>query len=346
MLIDNNKKYDFKDVLLLPNESDFRSRSEARLVSKVVFPVSKVEWEGVPLVVANMDTTGTFGMAKELFKHKVLTAIHKFYSLADWRAFIDGCSDDDFNYFMVSTGITESDFERLDLILAMSPKIKFICMDVANGYMRSFADAVTRVREKHPNKVILAGNVVDSGMAQKLYKAGADIVKVGIGSGSVCTTRKVAGVGVPQFSAVEETARNSNEVLICSDGGITEPGDLVKAFGVGADFVMMGSVFAGHDQSGGNRIIKDGVESVEYYGMSSDVAMNNHHGGVNEYRASEGKRVFIPYRGDINNTLKTYLGGLRSSMSYIDARSIDDIFEKARFIVVSNRINNSLNQYE
>jgi GMP reductase len=181
--------------------------------------------------------------------------------------------------------------------------IKFICIDVANGYMQIFADFCAKVREAYPNITLIAGNVVSREVCEELIINGrVDIVKVGIGSGSVCTTRLQTGVGMPQLSAILDCSDAAHGVngMIISDGGITVPGDIAKAFGAGADFVMCGSMFAGHDECDGKIILdKRGNKFKIFYGMSSESAMNRHHGGVANYRAAEGKTVKVPYKGPV-----------------------------------------------
>lgn len=238
--------------------------------------------------------------------------------------------------------------------------VKMVCVDVANGYTENFANFITKLRTNYPNLVIMAGNVVTAEMTQQLIMAGADIVKVGIGPGSVCTTRKMTGVGYPQLSAIIECANAAHglNALICADGGCTVPGDIAKAFGAGADFVMLGGMLAGHDQSGGELIsrwtktteviVEDGKDlgclNVEqkykrFYGMSSDTAMNKHNGGVAKYRASEGKTVEVPYRGDVNATIQEILGGLRSTCTYVGARKLKHLSKCTTFVRVSQQLN-------
>merc|ERR1712026_378295 len=229
----------------------------------------------------------------------------------------------------------------LNQILQAIPQVRFICLDVANGYSQFFVDYVRKVRAAYPDHTIMAGNVVTGDMVEALIFAGADIVKVGIGPGSVCTTRKKTGVGYPQLSAVLECADNAHGLgaHIISDGGCTCPGDVAKAIGAGADFVMLGGMLAGHDQAGGEIIEKDGKKRKLFYGMSSATAMKKHKGGVAEYRASEGKTVEVPYRGDVNTTMLDVLGGLRSACTYVGAGRIKEMSKRTTFINVINIIN-------
>jgi GMP reductase len=267
----------------------------------------------------------------------MLCAVHKHYGLEEWRAFIERQkSDDIFARIMVSIGVMDEDFEKLAQILAQHPELQFICIDVANGYAETFAEYVERVRQAHPEKTIIAGNVVTGEMVEQLLLSGADIVKVGIGPGSVCTTRVKTGVGYPQLSAVIECADAAHGLggRIISDGGCAAAGDVAKAFGGGADFVMLGGMFAGHDESGGQLVERDGQHYKLFYGMSSDTAMKKHAGMVADYRASEGKTVEVPYRGPIDETVKDILGGLRSTCTYVGASELRELSKRTTFIRV------------
>merc|ERR1711976_848150 len=287
-----------------------------------------------------MDTVGTFEMAKALGAHKCYTCIHKYYSIDDWRQFA-ASNKEVMPYVAASSGTAEGDFERLCDILENVPDVKFICLDVANGYSEFFVDYVKKVREAFPTHTIMAGNLVTGEMVEQLLLSGADIVKVGIGPGSVCTTRKKTGVGYPQLSAVMECADSAHGLSahIISDGGCTCPGDVAKAIGAGADFVMLGGMLAGHDQAGGEIIEKDGKKRKLFYGMSSATAMKKHKGGVAEYRASEGKTVEVPYRGGVHDTMKDILGGLRSACTYVGAGRVKEMPKRTTFIRVTQQLN-------
>jgi len=331
MKILDDIKLDFTDVLIIPKRSQYSSRSEVSLERTFKFKYSSLIWTGVPIMVSNMDTTGTIEMTSELQKHKVLTCLHKYYNKDDLIG-----RGLDTNYFAVSTGIGLHDLENLDLIVkGINPK--FICIDVANGYSEHFGDFVAKVRNRWHNKTIIAGNVVTADMTQELILRGADIIKIGIGPGSVCTTRIQTGVGYPQLSAIIECADAAHGLggHIIADGGCTCPGDVAKAFGAGADFVMLGSLLAGHDEGGGE--IKD--DKVIFYGMSSDTAMEKHHGGMAEYRSSEGRTVSIPYKGSVHKTVLCILGGLRSTCTYVGAFSLKQLSKCTTFVRVNRQVN-------
>lgn len=338
--IDSEIKLDFKDVLLLPKRSTLKSRADVDLHRPFTFKHSKQTYNGIPIIASNMDTVGTFEMAKTLSQHDCFTCIHKYYSLEEWKQFAQE-NPEALKYVAVSSGIAEGDFERLTAILEALPQVTFICLDVANGYSEHFVEFVARARAAFPAHTIMAGNVVTGEMVEALLLKGADIIKVGIGPGSVCTTRKKTGVGYPQLSAVMKCADSAHGLggHIISDGGCTCPGDVAKAIGAGADFVMLGGMLAGHDQSGGEIIEKDGKKFKEFYGMSSSTAMKKHKGGVAEYRASEGKTVQVPYRGDVNATMLDVLGGLRSACTYVGAGRLKEMSKRTTFIRVTQQLN-------
>jgi len=341
MRIINDTKLDFKDVLILPKRSSLISRSEVSLERTYNFVNSKQKWTGVPIMVSNMDTTGTFEMALTLKEYKVITCIHKHYSLIDWEYFLNGLSDEDFDYFTVSIGTSKNDFQFLHDLIKLDSRIKFILIDVANGYTSAFMSRVKDVVEVYPDKILIAGNVVTSETAEELVLNGVDIVKTGIGNGSVCTTRIKTGVGYPQLSAVIECSDAVHGIKGCllSDGGCCNSGDIAKAFGGGTDFVMIGGMMAGHDESGGKYVEENGKKYKEFYGMSSETAMDKHNGGVAKYRASEGKRVLLPYKGSIKTTIEDILGGLRSTCTYVGASKLKELSKRTTFIKVSRQSN-------
>jgi len=334
MRIEDDIKLDFRDVLIRPKRSTLSSRKEVNLYRTYTFKHSGYKWSGVPIMAANMDGVGTLQMAAELKKHDLFTCFIKSYDLESYinnQSFIYG------THCAISTGTGDKDLIKLKQILNVFTEIQFICIDVANGYSEHFGDFVAEVRKNYPNKTIIAGNVVTADMTQELILRGADIVKVGIGPGSVCTTRVQTGVGYPQLSAIIECADAAHGLgaHIIADGGCACPGDVAKAFGAGADFVMLGGMLAGHDEGGGT--IEN--DRVKFYGMSSDTAMNKHHGGVAEYRSSEGRTVDIPYRGPVKNTVLDLLGGLRSTCTYVGAPSLKQLSKCTTFIRVNRQIN-------
>ena len=359
MLIESDVKLDFRDVLIRPKRSRLASRQHVELNRKYKFKYSGQEWTGVPIMAANMDGVGTLEMARALQEHNMFTCLVKTYEGLDLK---NAEQNLDLQYFAISTGTSDNDFTRLVLALELNPKIGFICIDVANGYSEHFGDFVSKVRNMYPYKTIIAGNVVTADMTQELILRGADIIKVGIGPGSVCTTRIQTGVGYPQLSAIIECADAAHGLggHIIGDGGCTCPGDIAKAFGAGADFVMLGGMLAGHDEGGGKIIEKrfqtgelyqwgfgkddwgpktEIKKFVEFYGMSSETAMNKNHGGVANYRSSEGRTVRIPYKGPVASTVQDILGGLRSTCTYVGAPTLKQLSKCTTFIKTNTQFN-------
>jgi GMP reductase len=342
MRIEQELKLGFKDVLFRPKRSTLKSRSQVNLTREFTFKHSGRQCSGVPVIAANMDSVGTFDMAKALAKHGVMTAIHKHYTVADWAEFVATADANTLTKVMVSTGTSADDFEKTKQVMALSDDLIFICIDIANGYSEHLVDYVQKVRQQFPDKVISAGNVVTGDMVEELILAGADIVKVGIGPGSVCTTRVKTGVGYPQLSAIIECADAAHGLggRIIGDGGCTCPGDVSKAFGGGADFVMLGGMLAGHEEAGGEMVTKNGETFMKFYGMSSESAMAKHSGGVAKYRAAEGKTVLIPFRGSVDNTIQDILGGVRSTCTYLGASELKELTKRTTFIRVQEQENN------
>ena len=346
MRIEEDIKLGFKDVLIRPKRSTLQSRSQVELTREFTFKHSGVVWSGVPIIAANMDTVGTFSMAEALASFDLLTAVHKHYSLSQWQQFVSRVPASVLKHVMVSTGTSDADFIKMQQILALSPALNFICIDVANGYSEHFVAFLKRAREACPDKTIVAGNVVTGEMVEELILSGADIVKVGIGPGSVCTTRVKTGVGYPQLSAVIECADAAHGLggQIVSDGGCSVPGDVAKAFGGGADFVMLGGMLAAHDECEGTVVEENGEQFMLFYGMSSESAMNRHVGGVAGYRAAEGKTVKLPVRGPVDNTARDILGGLRSACTYVGAERLKELTKRTTFIRVAEQENQVFNR--
>ncbi|EAR10965.1 GMP reductase [Reinekea blandensis] len=341
MHVETDIKLGFKNVMIRPKRSTLKSRSQVSLERTYTFRNSQRTWTGVPIIAANMDTVGTFEAATVMAEHKMLTAIHKHYSVDEWQAFLSTSDSSVLPYIMVSTGTSDADYDKLKAITALNDGLEFVCIDVANGYSEHFVEFVRRVRREFPSLTIMAGNVVTGEMTEELLLSGADIVKVGIGPGSVCTTRVKTGVGYPQVSATIECADAAHGLNghVVSDGGCTCPGDVSKAFGAGADFVMLGGMLAGHDESGGELVEDDGKQYRLFYGMSSDTAMNKYHGGVANYRASEGKTVRVPYRGPLVATLADIQGGVRSTCTYVGAAALKELSKRTTFIRVEEQEN-------
>lgn len=355
---------DFDDVLLVPefasNGVDLSSRSKANIVASYTTPVSQRKICGVPIIAANMDGVGTIEVAEALSKHRVFTALHKHYDIDTLTKFFSQnnyCHDEGDSFFdcgstcpadytFYSMGINQYDLDKL-VEVKKRATVKNICVDVANGYMHKFYDVLSQLREDNPDTIIMAGNVVTNSAAVRAYKAGVDIVKIGIGPGATCKTRTQTGIGFPQFSCVLNIAEEldmhygGTTPLLCSDGGCVNPGDVVKAIAAGGNFVMLGSMLAGTDEGGGEII--DG--KIQFYGMSSSTANQKHSGGLQNYRSSEGRTVMVPYKGHMDGVIQNIMGGLRSACTYLGEENIQDIHENSSYIEVKNTHNRSLVQY-
>ena len=364
-LVSSNIYLDFKDVLILPKKSNLNSRKEV-ILERTIYFQNGVSWTGIPIVAANMTTIGTLDVYKVLSTYKIITALHKFHSLQDLQNYNKENATCVLNpdYFMISTGISEDDYKNLTTILD-NFECKFICVDIANGYISKFNDFCKELRSKYPEKIILAGNVCTYEGIQILTDLEIDILKVGIGGGSACTTRIQTGVGMPQLSCILECAQECdvynkgcfnvfyeydhhklNRSFVLSDGGITCPGDLAKAFGAGADFVMIGGAFAGHDENPGQIICDNNTGELckLFYGMSSSYAMKNNYAANNNtnYRSSEGRELKVPYKGALKNTVDNYLGGLRSACTYTNSANLEDLATNTNFIIVNHQYNSHL----
>ena len=324
MLVNEEIKLDYSDVLIRPKRSTMSSRGEVNLERTHNFLWSKKKWTGIPIMSSNMDTVGTPSMHKVLSKYKLITCPAKHHLKKDQDKFKKGKANicwfggiDDINNLAKTTS-------------------GFIGLDVANGYTIKFVDAVKRLRDNCPDATIAAGNVVTADMTQELILAGADIVKVGIGPGSVCTTRIKTGIGYPQLSAVIECADAAHglDAHIIADGGCVNSGDIVKAFAAGADFVMLGGMLAGHDECDGE--VENGV--MKFYGMASESAMNRH-GNHNAYRGVEGKTVEVEYRGKADDTIKDILSGIRSACTYVGATRLKTLSKCTTFVRVNSTHN-------
>ena len=323
MRIEDDIKLDFNDVLIRPKRSTLVSRKNAELNRVFSFKYSKHIWKGVPIVASNMDHVGTSNMAEVLSSYNMLTALCKF---------VEFPKNNDLQYLMRTIGLdVELDFE--------TPT--WLCIDIANGYTERFFNYINKVREKHSHAIIVAGNVCTPEATEQIILAGADIVKLGIGPGSVCTTRKMTGVGYPQLSCIIECADAAHGLggHVMGDGGCTVPGDIAKAFGAGADFVMLGGMLAGHDECSGE--IENG--NMVFYGMSSEEAQVKYYGEKQKYRASEGKAVQVPYRGSVEKTIEEILGGLRSSCTYAGAETLKALPKCTTFVKVNRQLNEVFN---
>jgi GMP reductase len=349
MRIIEDIKLDYSDVLFQPKRSKLESRRDVDIMRTFTFHNSDRTFQCLPIMASNMDGVGTFSMAKVLQQHKMMTIIRKHYKIEDWQNAVGHGLN--LKYLSVCTGtaaIWKEDAEDYALakeVLKRWPDIKFITIDVANAYHQNYADFVARVRNDYPDKIIIAGNIITPEMVEELIIKGADIIKCGIGPGSVCITRSMTGVGVPQFSGVMECADAAHGVggHIIADGGCNTPGDVSKAFGAGADFVMLGGMLAAHEES---ELQLNNNNQFEFYGMASDTAMEKYGRKKDGYRGSEGKKVLLNNRGPVEPTVVEIIGGVRSTCTYIGARRIKDMPKCATFVRVNNVANQVYSQYD
>jgi len=374
MRLEEDTKLDYKDVLIRPKRSTLSSRKEVDLERKFTFRnyvpdfpdnIEDYQYRGIPIMAANMDGVGTMEMADKLAEGNMFTCLVKTYPVENLVDYFNAGIKERTDNVAMSIGITDHDMGKFMRVYSQADgNLKYVCVDVANGYSERFADFIRKLRNQYPNIVIIAGNVVTGEMTEELILAGADIVKVGIGPGSVCTTRIQTGVGYPQLSAVIECADAAHGLggHIIADGGCTCPGDVAKAFAAGADFVMLGGMLAGHDEGGGEVITKyyetnernyemsqgtpGGFEKVietkkfiQFYGMSSDTANDKHFGGLKEYRSSEGRTVLVPYRGEVARTVQDLLGGIRSTCTYAGAKKLKQLSKCTTFVRCTQQFN-------
>ncbi len=340
MHIDRDIKLDFRDVLIRPKRSALPSRAEVDIHREFAFKHSQRRYRGIPIIAANMDTVGTFEMALALAPFDLSVALHKHYGVDELVRFFGALKSKSSAFY--SMGITKGDREKFERVVQRAGKaVEYVCIDVANGYTESFVKFVEKLRQAHPKITIMAGKVVTGEMTEELILCGVDIVKVGIGPGSVCTTRSMTGVGYPQLSAVIECADAAHGLdgRICADGGCAAPGDIAKAFGGGADFVMLGGMLAGHAECAGRIVKKAGKQYQRFYGMSSRTAMEKYAGGVAHYRAAEGKEILVEYRGPVAGTVKEILGGVRSACTYVGARQLRELTKRTTFVRVRGEAN-------
>ena len=365
MRIEEDCKLDYNNVLIRPKRSTLGSRREVELFRNFQFrnfetAEAEPHYHGVPIMASNMDGVGTFEMADALLKQGLFTCLVKSYDDEALMAYFNEQNTQRIDNVAYSMGITTQDFEKFQRVYQHADtRLKYVCVDVANGYSERFSLFIKQLRDASPDIIIIAGNVVTGEMTEELILSGADIIKVGIGPGSVCTTRIQTGVGFPQLSAVIECADAAHGLggHVIADGGCTSPGDVAKAFAAGADFVMLGGMLAGHNEGGGeilSRFFKTGeveegrdgrVDVVEerkfvrFYGMSSRAANNKHFGGLKEYRSSEGREVSVPYRGAVADTVQDLLGGIRSTCTYAGAKKLKWLSKCTTFVKTDQQFN-------
>jgi GMP reductase len=353
MRIEEEIKLDYQDVLLRPKRSTLNSRKEVLLERTFKFYHSPKVWTGIPIMTANMATCGTFEMAHVLAPYKLITTFHKYYTLDDYKKFFKTFKNPDFVCYTL--GIRDEDLKQIKTMkkAGLMENFSFICIDVPNGYVERFLQVIREIRKAFPEHIIIAGNVVTNEITEEIILNGADIVKVGIGPGSACTTRRMTGVGYPQLSAVIECADAAHGLnsgqgsgLVIADGGQQYPSCVAKAFAGGADFNMFGSMFSGYEESGGEIVEKDGQKFKEYFGSSSNHAMEKLYGKKDTHRASEGRYALIPLKGSVHPFIQDLFGALRSTGTYIGAKTLKEFSKRATFIRVGRQLTSYLEKYD
>jgi GMP reductase len=359
IVVSSDTKLDFDDVLIVPQRSTLTSRQEIITERTFKFYHSPRVWTGVPIICANM-SFASFNLAKALYHHKMITCLHKYHSTESIAKFYSENNKDIYDYVWVSIGYKKSDLNHLLELKNKTGIQPNLCIDVPNGHMDVFVKYCKKVRENFPDSIIMAGNVTNSSSTQELLiYGGVDVVKCGVGGGSACLTRFVTGCGYPQLSCCIENSYVAHGLqsspkklgLICSDGGHKNSGDICKALCAGADFVMLGGYFAGVDECDGEwEFGGDYSKTVElnektkgkftYYGMSSHHAQDTFEDGKKNYRASEGTKIVVPYKGTASNIIQELLGGVRSACCYIGADNIKNMSRCAGFCRVSKVHNN------
>jgi GMP reductase len=340
-----HRAIDFKDTLIVPKKSIIASRKNVNLTKKLTFKTKNkdITWEGVPIISSNMDTVSDLNTFNEFCKHNYITCFPKYFNKLWNIDYLDYPFELKFtDNYMLSCGINHNDYAELVKIIRNLKDfhdidVKFICVDVANGYLQQMHDTCGLLRELFPDIVITAGNVVTPECIYDLIKTyGVNIIKIGIGSGMACETRLKTGVGYPQLQAILDCSTAAHEAggYIISDGGIKSPCDIAKAFAGGADFVMAGGIFAGHDESPGKIVEIKGVKYKEFYGMSSQEANDRYNGGMKNYRTSEGKKITVPLKGPLENTIMDINGGLRSACTYVNANNLDEFYTNTQFVSI------------
>ncbi len=367
---------DYSDILIKPKMgNNLSSRKDVNLTREYVFKRGQIR-KGLGIFNANMATVGNFETAKKLLKAGMFATLHKFYTAEEMIDFMRQCQNEkiDYSNLFISIGI-KNGIRELDKLKEIEDSTIWfkpnICIDAPNFYINKAFEVLKHCRELFPESVIMCGNIASSDICHKLLDY-ADILKVGIGPGSVCRTRSVTGCGVPMVSCILDCADVVHSVggMICADGGIVEVGDICKAFALNADFVMSGGMFAGTDEAEGEVIEKcyktneyaidmiDGSKPIPdqplydikkyklYYGMSSTLANNKFAGGMSNYKASEGREAFIPYTGSLDKILQDIKGGIASACTYIGAANVKDMSKCATLIKVNHTINKVFEKYE
>ena len=333
-MLTQDKKLEFSEVLIKPRPSELASRSDVNLKVAYICKHSKRQIRGCPVIVSNLDSTGTIEMARITNNYGMFVCLHKYIEMEDLtKWFVDIASQRSFVTIGTSTGEIDKIKHLSEYVDNFKPSyFDKICIDAPNGYTYEFLDMIKYVRTLFPHKIIMAGNVCDPIGVENIIKAGADIAKCGIASGGLCTTKYKTGIGYPQFSVALECGQAAQELnaLCCSDGGVQHTADICKALGAGSHFVMAGSLFTGYDEC--NAEVVDGKQKV--YGMSSKEANDKYNGGLREYRAAEGMVKYVEQKGSVLKLVGDICGGLASCCTYTNTKNLENLHKNCTFIRV------------
>lgn len=315
----------FDDVLLLPNYNHWDSR---RLVDITSTDKTGRFSLAMPIMSANMDTITGAEMAKFMHSKGGIGVLHRFMDIHTNEKIFRSVHCPVF----VSVGCAEHEYERIEAL--RDAGAEYFCVDVAHAHSKILGKALKRFRQMLPNSFIMAGNVATYAGADYLVSLGADIVKVGIGGGSVCTTRIKTGFGVPSLKAIKDCSRINRSIV--ADGGIRMSGDIVKALAFGADFVMVGGMLAGTKPTPGKVVTNSNGQKVKLYrGMASKEAQEDFMGPLTGWKTAEGVSIEVPYREDEDLIIHDIIGGLRSGLTYGGANSIKELQRKLDYVVIS-----------
>lgn len=320
------KKYGFDEVFIIPSKTDVNSRSNVNLNISYTTKISNQTIQGCPVIVANLDTTGSIQMAKQLYKHKMFVGLNKYLEFNKVKDFFK-TNESEFSFYTIGLN---GDLDKVKELHETS--FKYLMIDIANGYISDFLKFVEKTRKIFPKLIIIAGNVCTPEGVKYLVEAGADIVKCGIGQGGLCETSAKAGIGYPQFSVAQECGNYARKIgaLAISDGGTKTPADICKSLAAGSHFVMCGSIFLGYDECDGEWT---NDKFLKAYGMSSKTANDKYNNGLKEYRTSEGvNEKLISHKGKVENLVLDIKGSLASCCSYTNSFNLQDLPYNSKFI--------------
>jgi IMP dehydrogenase len=327
-IVQHRRGLTFDDVLIVPSRSDVRSRKSPQLDTEIAKGVKR----SIPLIAANMDTITESAMAIAMDKLGGFGILHRFMSVEDQVGEVEKVKAAGVKLIGASIGVNAEWKDRTAALIRAG--VNLLTIDIAHGHSVSMLDTLKFLKDTYPGIKVIAGNIATPEGAMDLIEAGADSIKVGIGPGSMCTTRIITGCGVPQLTAIALCAEVAIEkgIPLIADGGLRTSGDIVKALAAGASCVMLGSMLAGTIETPGE--IKKGMKS--YRGMASKAAQVSWRGELPEGMAPEGESTSVAVKGHVSDVINEICGGIRSGMSYLNALELQEISKNARFIETSS----------